>query len=79
MNTLPDLISESEALRRINIPSTPRWREFLREKIPARSAGGSTVYPLFEVELLAAQIADFAKDTLPNSTRSKGRERQRQD
>lgn len=66
MSKLPDICSESEALRKCNVPSTPRWRAFLRDQIEARSAGGSTVYPVFEVELLAAKIGDFAAETMPH-------------
>ena len=59
------LMTESEALRNCNLPSTPRWRSFLRDKMPARAAGSSTVYLARDVRSLADKIADFAAETMP--------------
>jgi hypothetical protein len=40
----PPLLSESEALRRCNLPATPRWREWLRGQLPHSEAGGGILY-----------------------------------
>ncbi len=62
---LPELYSESESLRKCNLPATPHWRNWLRSKLPAQSAGGGLVYPKYAVDGLAAQIGDFARATNP--------------
>lgn len=67
MATLPELVSQSEALRRMNLPSTSRWKEFLNNHVQGRSAGGSILYPLAEVERVASKMADFAAEVLPSS------------
>jgi hypothetical protein len=50
---LPPVLSESAVLRRLNLPSTPRWRGWLRERLPHTEAGGGTFYPERDVAALA--------------------------
>lgn len=65
MDILTDIVSESEALRKCNLPSTPRWREFLRERLDFREAGGGKVYNEHAVNALAEKVADFASEIIP--------------
>lgn len=58
-----DIISESEALRKLNLPATPRWRSYLREKLPHHDMGAGKVYDVHAVDALFRKIGDFAKAT----------------
>ena len=81
MDTLPSLVSESEAPRKCNLPSTPRWRSFLRDKLEARDSAGAKLYSRFDVEMLAAQVASFAAEVIhlgePEGNSSNTREERR--
>lgn len=64
-------LSESELLRKCNFAATPKWRSFLRERLPHEVAGNQILYRADEAEALAAQISDFAAETnkfVSNST-----------
>ena len=56
-------LTESEVLRKCNLAATPRWREFLRQRLAHEKAGQSIVYAADEAEALAEQVADFAAET----------------
>ena len=60
---LVNIISESAALRRLNLAATPRWREWLRRKLPHTGVGAGKVYDVDAVDALARKMAGFAKDT----------------
>ena len=60
---LVNIISESAALRRLNLAATPRWREWLRRKLPNTDVGAGKVYDVDAVDALARKMAGFAKDT----------------
>ncbi len=48
------IVSESEALRRLNLP--PSQRPFLREKLPHAPLGRTVAYQRIHVEALAAEL-----------------------
>lgn len=54
--------SESETLRKCNFPATPKWREWLRARLTPEFCGNQVLYRADEVEILAAQVADFAAE-----------------
>ncbi|MDA8976534.1 hypothetical protein N9C66_08075 [Akkermansiaceae bacterium] len=60
---LVNIISESESLRRLNLAATPRWREWLRRKLPNTDVGAGKVYDVDAVDALVRKMAGFAKDT----------------
>ncbi|MDA7890968.1 hypothetical protein N9B14_00245 [Akkermansiaceae bacterium] len=60
---LVNIISESESLRRLNLAATPRWREWLRRKLPNTDIGNGKVYDVDAVDALVRKMAGFAKDT----------------
>jgi hypothetical protein len=60
--------SESETLRKLNLPATPRWRAFLREQLNPEQVAGAVVYERTEAESLAHRIADFAAEIIPQQT-----------
>jgi hypothetical protein len=60
---LVNIISESESLRRLNLAATPRWREWLRQKLPNTDIGAGKVYDVDAVDALVRKMAGFAKDT----------------
>ena len=60
---LVNIISESESLRRLNLAATPRWREWLRRKLPHTDIGAGKVYDVDAVDALVRKMAGFAKDT----------------
>ena len=60
---LVNIISESAALRRLNLAATPRWREWLRRKLPHTDVGAGKVYDVVAVDAMARKMAGFAKDT----------------
>jgi hypothetical protein len=51
---LPPVASESAALRSLDLPSTPKWRRWLRSRLPHVESGGGYVYPESAVAELAA-------------------------
>jgi len=53
---LVNIISESESLRRLNLAATPRWREWLRQKLPNTDIGAGKVYDVDAVDALAFQL-----------------------
>jgi hypothetical protein len=57
------LNSESEALRRCNLPSTPHWRDWIRRTLPHSSAGGGNFYDAESVRILAEKVGAFASAT----------------
>lgn len=63
MNLQMNPISESEALRTLNLPSTESYRNFLRSKLPHATAGKSRIYNSEDVDQLSAKIGDFAAET----------------
>ena len=63
MDFLVDIISESESLRRLNLAATPRWRKWLRAKLPNKDMTVGKVYDSHAVDALARKMAGFAKDT----------------
>ncbi len=62
---LPELVSESQGLRMLDLPATPHWRNFLRRQLPSTSTGAGNLYDRFAVQELAARISDFAAATNP--------------
>ena len=65
MEIISDVITESEALRKCNLPSTSRWRAFMREKLPHGSAGNGIIYNEADVKKLAARIAEIPDELRP--------------
>jgi|TARA_B110000881_G_scaffold178730_1_gene164163 hypothetical protein len=65
MDFLVDIISESEALRKCNLPATPRWRNWLRAKLANKDMGVGKVYDSHAVDALSRKVGDFVKDTTP--------------
>lgn len=65
MDFLVDVISESESLRRLNLAATPRWRKWLRAKLPNRDMGVSKVYDSHAVDALVRKMDGFAEVTEP--------------
>jgi hypothetical protein len=65
MDFLVDVISESESLRRLNLAATPRWRNWLRTKLPNKEIGVGKVYDSGAVDAFSRKAGDFAKDTTP--------------
>ena len=65
MEFFVDIISESESLRRLNLAATPRWRKWLRAKLPNRDMGVSKVYDSHAVDALVRKMDGFAKATEP--------------
>ena len=57
------MTSESQALRACNLPSTPKWRHWLRDHLPHTESGGGTIYSERAVADLAAKIGGFAAAT----------------
>jgi hypothetical protein len=53
---LPPLVSESEALRVCNLPSTPRWRDWLRETLDPIELTSGNVYERSSVRSLARKV-----------------------
>ena len=52
-------------MRQLNLPSTPRWRNWLRTKLPSKEMGVGKVYDSSAVDALSPEVGDFAKDTAP--------------
>ena len=65
MEFFVDIVSESEALRRCNLPATPRWRKFLRGELAHQDAGVGKVYEQETVDALARKVRDFAGTVIP--------------
>lgn len=60
---LDPIVSESAALRACNLPSTPRWRAWLREQLAHVESGGGFVFRKSDVDGIAAKIGSFAAST----------------
>jgi hypothetical protein len=58
--TLPDAVSESQALRQLDLPTTRR--DWLRHQLPSAPIGGQLVYSRAAVENLKHRM-DTARDT----------------
>ena len=65
MDFLVDVISESESLRRLNLAATPRWRKWLRAKLPSKNIGVGRVYDSHAVDALVRKMDGFAEVTEP--------------
>ena len=65
MDFLVDVISESESLRRLNLAATPRWRKWLRAKLPNKDMGVGKVYDSHAVDALVRKMDGFAEATKP--------------
>jgi hypothetical protein len=66
---LPELLSESEALRRCNLPATSRWRAWIRHHCPRREVSGGWVYRADYVRELVGKI----RDRPPGEPKRRGR------
>ncbi len=62
--------SESESLRRCNLASTPRWREFLRSRLEPLPTSTGTFYDSEEVEALARKISEIPDELRPTEDTS---------
>lgn len=62
---LVDVVSESAALRTLNLPATDRWKRYLRETLPFSETQAGRLYPQVAVDRLAEKVADFAAETMP--------------
>ena len=60
-----DVISESAALRRMDLAATPRWRKWLRAKLPNKDMGVGKVYDSHAVDALVRKMDGFAEATEP--------------
>ena len=60
-----DTITESQALRKCLLPSTSRWRSFLRERLPHGSSGVGFIYRERDVDALAERISKIPAEVLP--------------
>lgn len=59
------LITESAALRACNLPDTPHWRNWLREKCSPQEISTGRVYDGGLVDHLAAKIRPLAGNPAP--------------
>lgn len=62
------LITESAALRACNLPDTPHWRNWLREKCQPQEISTGRVYDAGLVDHLAAKIRPLAGTPAPEPT-----------
>jgi hypothetical protein len=68
---IPELLSESEALRECNLPATSRWRAWIRHHCPRREVSGGWVYRADYVRELIEKI----RDRPPGEPKRRTRER----
>ncbi|MDB4521416.1 hypothetical protein N9080_04420 [Akkermansiaceae bacterium] len=61
---LLDIISESAALRRCNLPATNRWRNHLRRNLPHHEMGNGKVYNEHQVNAFSKNIPDLADEVI---------------
>ncbi len=62
-DNMSTLVTESAALRKCNLPSTPRWRAWIRKTLDPVEVGGGMVYETGSVRRLARKIGSFCAAT----------------
>ena len=62
-------ITESQALRTCNLPDTPHWRNWLREKLAPQEISTGRIYDRGLVDHLAEKIRPLAGSPAPEPQR----------
>jgi hypothetical protein len=55
-------VTESQALRMVNLPSTPSWRQWLRNHAASQEISTGRIYSRAAIEALAAKIKPLTAD-----------------
>ncbi len=62
--------SESESLRRLNLPATPRWRAFVRLRLEVFPTANGNFFDKGDVDELAARIREIPEEVMPTEETS---------